>query len=667
MYMNKIGSITLSILHVLLFALIATNMSAQTNGTSQPVKQTVNGYFFNGSFRNSITKVLLYLEDDFVIGYDNEGGYKSFERKRKIHQNSISNPSKVASDPQMKIGGDYTHHYLDYYIEWGARTVYFNLNKPVAISSEKHYDIVSSHKPIIETDAYYIDPTWNDVSYRTMAIILQGNRIITYEDPLTKQYLCCNNPFHKMTYEEKNQMKLYDSQGRSYELYIGDCTHIGKVGKLIVYFRAPNNVNEVFSENDVDKRPMVKLDGHGNGNRDNRINLQDYLQSKLVVDAFNPNPLEDIVLSYIANRDGVISDIKVVKSPDNSLDKDVINTLDNISASRIEPALRDNEYVNMQGTLTVKIKRNLTIEQKFNLCEKYFEDYFSNEERKEAIDYARQHLSNNTSEFLNMSLDNASKRVKKLAAFIDNNSESIISRSIFNLHYCYYLNAKELWNKIENDLYKFKKTKKDNIDKSDVYIKGRNSIHYYLKDDNDGIYVDYLMNKLNDIIYNYIVIELIEKKLGKDYYIPKDLKELSNLYTKDYTDKEFEIMWSHNFANIDIDTFANNSRFSNQINKWKQNFYYYNLGTLRNVVFSQDKQKMLGKFYAIGEWINMEMTQDYKHCENYRKYMFNNTKPYMLYPLQEDNYNYDILTRFSSFEYPSPWTNHINCMRIHIE
>jgi len=663
--MNKIGSITLSILHVLLLAFVTTNISAQTTSTSQPVKQTVNGYFFNGSFRNSITKVLLHLEDDFVIGYDNEGGYKSFERKRKIHQNSISNPSKVASDPQMKIGGDYTHHYLDYYIEWGARTVYFNLNKSVAISSEKHYDIVSSHKPIIKTDAYYIDPTWNDVSYRTMVIKLQGDKIITYEDPLTKQYLFCNNSFHEMTSEEKNQMKLYDSQGRSYELYIGDCTHIGKVGKFIVYFRAPNNVNEVFPENDVDKRPMVKLDGHGNGNRDNRINLQDYLQTKLATDASNPNPLEDMVLSYIANSDGVISDIKVVKSPDNSLDKDVINTLDNISASRIEPALRDNKYVNMQGTLTVRVKRSLTIEQKFNICEKYFEDFFSNEERKEAIDYARQHLSNNTSEFPNMSLDNASKGVKKLAAFIDNNSKSIILQS--SSYFSVAPTAMDLWNKIENDLYKFKKTNKANTDKSDVYIKDRNSIHYYLKDDNDRIYVDCLMNKLNDIIYNYIANKLAKDELDNGYYIPNDLKEVSNLYTKEHTDKEFEIIWSRNFTNIDIDTFANNSSFSNQINKWKQNFYYYNLGTLRNVVFSQDKQKMIGKFYAIGKWENKKMTQDYKHCENYRKYMFNNTKPYMLYPLQEDHSNYYILTRFSSFEYPSPWINHINCMTIHMD
>ena len=178
--MNKIGSITLSILHVLLLAFVTTNISAQTTSTSQPVKQIVNGYFFNGSFRNSITKVLLHLEDDFVIGYDNEEGYESFERKRKIHQNSISNPSKVASDPQMKIGGDYTHHYLDYYIKWGARTVYFNLNKSVTISSEKRYDIVSSHKPMIKTDAYYLDPTWNDVSYRTMVINLCGDRIRIY-------------------------------------------------------------------------------------------------------------------------------------------------------------------------------------------------------------------------------------------------------------------------------------------------------------------------------------------------------------------------------------------------------------------------------------------------------------------------------------------------------
>lgn len=645
--MNKIGSITLSFLHVLLFALVTTNISAQTTSTSQPVKQIVNGYFFNGSFKNSITKVLLHLEDDFVIGYDNEDGYKPFERKRKIHRNSISNPSKVASDPQMKIGGDYTHHYLDYYIKWGARTVYFNLNKSVTISSEKRYDIVSSHKPMIKTDAYYLDPTWNDVSYRTMVINLCGDRIQAYEDPLTKQFLYCGNSFHKMTSEEKNQMKLYDSQGRSYELYIGDCTHIGKVGKLIVYFRAPNNVNEVFPENDVDKKPMIKLNGHGNGNIDNRINLQDYLQSKFVVDTFNPNPLEDIVLSYIANTDGVISDIKVVKSLDNSIDKDVINALDNISASRIEPALRDNKYVNMQGVLTIRAKRSFTQEQKFDKCKKYFDVYFSDKHRKENIEYAKHRLML-SAESDSILPPNAPKAIQEFAAFINNFSEHLMlytrftnvkingNNRVFNTEvYSGALNnqssdSKKIaqkrisqWNKIMDKLFE------SNQGETSVYWHRNNGQKLYLKYAEYENFIQYQLNKLNNKIYNHIIKDNLKKAEIGHHCLPSTFRELSHFFTKEASDEMFEKFWSEakkDCYNIDLMVFSGNTEYIDLIEQWKQDFYYNQLGENRNAIFYVNSNVIMGCYPEFIEWKNVKVN---------REFIFDNTRPYMLYLLQD--------------------------------
>lgn len=650
MYMNKSGSITLSILHVLLFALVVTNISAQTTSTSQPVKQIVNGYFFNGSFRNSITKVLLHLEDDFVIGYDNEEGYKSFERKRKIHQNSISDPSKVASDPQMKIGGEYTHHYLDYYIQWGARTIYFNLNKSVTISNETRYDIVSSHQPEFMVDAYYMDPTWNDVIYRTMRIKLRGDIIHDYEDPLSKsKFLYCGNRFHKMTPEEKSQMKLYDSQGRSYELYVGDCTHIGKVGKLVVYFSAPQNVNLVFPENDVDKKPMYKLNGHGNGNRDNRINLQDYIQSKFTTDEYNPNPFEDIVISYIANSDGVISDVKVVKSFDNAPDDKVVEALNSISASKIEPALRDNRYVNMQGELTIKVKRSFAQEQKFEICKVYFDNYFADKHRQENMEYGKHQLML-CAEIDSILPPNAPKPIQELATFVNNFPEyamiytrlSHVKMSGYNrISYTEVysgaaksqsLDTKKFaqkrikqWNKIMNKLFV------SNQGETSVYLQGNNGQKRYLKYPEYEKFVQYQLNKLNDIIYNHIVKDNLEKAEIGRYYLPSSFCELSSILTRQLSDNLFEGFWSKAKAdcyNVDLTDFSGNKEYTDLIEQWKRDFYYSQLGEKSNALFYSKTGGFRGLYPEFIEWKNGIAD---------REFIFDNTRPYMLYILQNDS------------------------------
>lgn len=67
-------------LFVALFSCFGISVKAQT----PPIKQTVDGYFFNRGFKNSITKVELYLENDYVVGYSNNGFRTDTKRKLKI-------------------------------------------------------------------------------------------------------------------------------------------------------------------------------------------------------------------------------------------------------------------------------------------------------------------------------------------------------------------------------------------------------------------------------------------------------------------------------------------------------------------------------------------------------------------------------------------------------
>lgn len=115
-----------------LFSCIAISVKAQTN----PIKQTVDGYFFNGGFNNSITKVELYLEDDYIVGYSNKGYRKATKRKLKIKKNPNAYPYQV-SDP-MNINSYNRMGYLAY---WGNAKIYFDLVKSVEIHPEVPLDV----------------------------------------------------------------------------------------------------------------------------------------------------------------------------------------------------------------------------------------------------------------------------------------------------------------------------------------------------------------------------------------------------------------------------------------------------------------------------------------------------------------------------------------------
>ena len=123
-----------------------TNNSKTTKTT--PVKQIVEGYYFNGSMFNSITKCKLHLEDDYVIGGIESGTYKPFNRKHKVKVNPSSDPSKVGHDLMSTVGGVYTHKYLDYYINTGVE-IYFNLITPIEITEEESGGISAVYKPTI--------------------------------------------------------------------------------------------------------------------------------------------------------------------------------------------------------------------------------------------------------------------------------------------------------------------------------------------------------------------------------------------------------------------------------------------------------------------------------------------------------------------------------------
>lgn len=167
----------------------------------------------------------------------------------------------------------------------------------------------SSYQPIIKADGYYIDPTWRDVSYREIDLKIKGDVIIAYKDPLTGRFVDCNISYHKMTQQEKSQMKLYDSQGRSYEYYIGGCEYIAEIGKLTVYFGDRSfgytnlGDNEIYTLDEVDTKPSC-------GSTDiirSVIKRVDYPS-----EAVDKNIQGKVIATFIVNKDGEISDIKII-------------------------------------------------------------------------------------------------------------------------------------------------------------------------------------------------------------------------------------------------------------------------------------------------------------------------------------------------------------------
>ena len=559
--------------------------------TSTPVKQQVEAYCYDG---HEIYKCELYLEDDYAIGYRKNNKYNKYVRKPKIIRNSKSDPSKVSCDPTI----DYANHvykYLDYYVNHPSEgpTFYFNLNIKVPITEEvMDNGIITTHSPTIKIDGRYLDPYKSDGSHMSMGLKVRGDRIIAYEDPFTGRFVDCDIPYRK---------KAEQPFGDYYD-------YTANVGKLVVSFLILKNVKDVYTEEDVDKKHKLKK----NNDRWNE-DIFSFLSKNNT--ETNPNPLETMVLSYIVNFDGVISDVKVIESPDASLNKEVINAL---SHTKAEPAERDFHKVNVQGFIKIKVKRNMDNEQLFNNCKQTIERFLGDNERREAINYARQQLLEINSGAKEMSLTNASKNVKKLAEFLDNITIELRKRDTY---YTFEINGFENWDKIVQDLYKSKNDKQ-------LYLTD-------LKKPNDAVYVDYLLNKMNSKVYDLFVNAIVKERFGENYYFPSDFSELTKMYTKSQSDKEFEEYWEEDLNKIK--DFANDPQIADQIAQWKEDYYLFKLGNLRKQVFSKDKQEPNSSFIKINEWI------DYRIGSDSRKFNFRNTKPYMLYPLQGAYYHIRIL------------------------
>lgn len=560
--------------------------------TSTPVKQQVEAYCYDG---HEIYKCELYLEDDYAIGYRKNNKYNKYVRKPKIIRNSKSDPSKVSCDPTI----DYANHvykYLDYYVNHPSEgpTFYFNLNIKVPITEEvMDNGIITTHSPTIKIDGRYLDPYKSDGSHMSMDLKVRGDRIIAYEDPFTGRFVDCDIPYRK---------KAEQPFGDYYD-------YTANVGKLVVSFLILKNVKDVYTEKDVDKKHQLKK------NNDS-WNVDIFRFLGINNTETNPNSLETMKLSYIVNFDGVISDVKVIESPDASLNKDVVNALLHTKA---EPAERDLHKVNVQGFISIKVKRNMDNEQLFNNCKQTIERFLGDNERREAINYARQQFLGKNSDAKEMSLTNASKNVKKLAEFLDNITIEL-RKSVFNYgrdtYYTFEIIGLEKWDKIVQDLYKSKNDKQ-------LYLTD-------LKKTNDAVYVDYLLNKMNDKVFDLFVNEIAKEKFGDNYYIPSDFSELTNIYTKSQSDKEFEEYWEKDLNKIK--DFANDPQIADQIAQWKEDYYFFKLGNLRDHILSKDKRKPRGVFIKLGEWSN-------KWSDSVsRKINFHNTKPYMLYPLQGAGY-----------------------------
>lgn len=210
----------------------------------------------------------------------------------------------------------------------------------------------SSYQPTINVDGYYVDPTWRDVSYRAMSLKVKGDNIVAYKDPYTEKFVNCNIKYRKMTTQEKSQMRLTDSMGRSYELYVGDCKYTAHVGKLTIYFADFNSgKSDVFTMDNVDNKPYISPAAPHEHREINSIDkyIKTKIISRLMRDREETIPSGEIIISFIVYRDRKIGDIKILKTVDPSLNKDLIQAVKSINFDReikIEPAQIKRQYPN---------------------------------------------------------------------------------------------------------------------------------------------------------------------------------------------------------------------------------------------------------------------------------------------------------------------------------
>ena len=229
---------------------------------------------------------------------------------------------------------------MKYYI----KEIFCAIVSLIALSANAvHPNYESTHLSTINVNGFYVDPTWRDISYREMDLKIKGEYIIAYKDPFTGMFVDCNVKYHKMTVQEKGQMKLSDSHGRSYELYVGDCNYMANIGKLTVYFTSNNigeNVdNKVYPLSEVDSKPTLDLKKYGTSD------LIRYIQKRInyPFEAADKNIQGKVVITFIVNLDGTISDIKVVQSAHRLLDNAVKDAIRKIT--KCEPAIKNNKEV----------------------------------------------------------------------------------------------------------------------------------------------------------------------------------------------------------------------------------------------------------------------------------------------------------------------------------
>lgn len=215
---------------------------AITMAFSAKAAQPNDVYFFvvpEGYDLELLSKTL-GVENNFLIKYNPQANDGVFAGMRMyIPAASISEESLKKIDASPTFAGDALKSVYEY-----AHSGGMNQTRPQPKSTRNNEEMTMPSKTpstnsTIKVDGFYIDPTWRDVSYRSMDMKIKGEVIVAYKDPLTGRFVECNIPYHKMTPQEKSQMKLFDSQGRSYELYVGDSQYIAQVGKLTVYFTIP--------------------------------------------------------------------------------------------------------------------------------------------------------------------------------------------------------------------------------------------------------------------------------------------------------------------------------------------------------------------------------------------------------------------------------------------
>lgn len=205
----------------------------------------------------------------------------------------------------------------------------------------------------IKKEACYINPTSRDLDYRNMDIRIEGNRIIAYEDPFTKRFLACDVPFHKMTPQEKSQMRFIDSQGRSYEYYYGDCNSSATIGKLTIY----------FTVNKEDTDIPVSYPG---GERSFRELCQNYpggesaLYRKLSQNIIYPTDAQEyniqgkVIVILGVDADGIITNASIKKGVHPLLDKEALRAARLLG--KFNPAIENGIAVGRSYTLPINFR-----------------------------------------------------------------------------------------------------------------------------------------------------------------------------------------------------------------------------------------------------------------------------------------------------------------------